>query len=929
MRPTKLTLSAFGPFANQQELDLTVLGDKGIYLITGDTGAGKTTLFDAITYALFGAPSGDVRQVNMLRSDYADKDTLTKVILNFTHRGQNYSITRIPAGQMRRARRVQDGNEYVLIRTPESSLTLPDGTELTTEKAISSKIKDILGVDRDQFNQIAMIAQGKFQELLLADTNKRLEIFREIFKTQRFAAFEKQVQDENKKINDQYKSIKASLAQYVAGIRCSEKSAFFPQLELSKKGQASWEEVTLLLANLLAEETEQEKVAGQLVVAKEQEINQLTARLATAKNQEKARAAIIEAAARIQELEPQEQTLSNNAAQVRSDNNKQITEKQQQIGKIEQTLPAYDQLADLKTQAATLQNSIDNLTDQNANAAQELLTAQKSIQALKTEFQTLTDSSASIERMKGEQKTLKDREKALKKLKDDQAEYNELAKSLSEAQKTYEIEQAKATKAMETAQTQRTLFNNEQAGLMAETLTEGVPCPVCGSTNHPHKALKSEKAPTEAKVKTAEKAALDAQKIANAKSSEASKCKGQVETALKALLKQAETLLKVEDLKGLATQLPLEEKNLEENLKKKESEIQKEEKRQKRWQELLALIPEKERQLQADEQALAEQKTALTTNKTQLTEREKQIEELAQQLPYPDRNAAKAAQTKLQENITTLQNAITTAETNLQNCRNELTQKRGELNQSRELLKNAEELDIATEEENLAKLKEEKKGLTESQQAIRSILDSNRETQKGFLNKKKEGAEVLERGTWMEMLSKTANGQLKEKPHICLETFYQMEVFDRIIIRANSHLMRMSNGKFDLKRRETYEGSAQAGLDLNVIDHYCGVERSVKSLSGGETFIAALSLALGFSEEIQATAGGIVLDTMYVDEGFGTLDEEALQQALKALNGLTEGNRLIGIISHVEELRKNLEKQIVVTKAGKSSKRGSSVEIKV
>ena len=156
-----------------------------------------------------------------------------------------------------------------------------------------------------------------------------------------------------------------------------------------------------------------------------------------------------------------------------------------------------------------------------------------------------------------------------------------------------------------------------------------------------------------------------------------------------------------------------------------------------------------------------------------------------------------------------------------------------------------------------------------------------------------------------------------------------MGVFDRIIIRANSHLMRMSNGKYDLKRRETYAGGGQAGLDLNVIDHYCGMERSVKSLSGGETFIAALSLALGFSEEIQATAGGIVLDTLYVDEGFGTLDEEALQQALKALNGLTEGNRLIGIISHVEELRKNLEKQVVVIKAGKSSKRGSSVEIRI
>ena len=222
MRPTKLIISAFGPFAGRQELDLTVLGEKGIYLITGDTGAGKTTLFDAITYALFGEPSGDVRQVNMLRSDYADKDTPTKVLLEFIHKGQHYTIARMPA-QMRRALRVVNGNEYVM-RPTEVSLTLPDGKELTNNAEVSSRIKDILGVDRGQFNQIAMIAQGKFQELLLANTNQRLEIFREIFKTQRFEVFERRIQEENTRISNEYTKIKHSLAQYVEGIRCSETS---------------------------------------------------------------------------------------------------------------------------------------------------------------------------------------------------------------------------------------------------------------------------------------------------------------------------------------------------------------------------------------------------------------------------------------------------------------------------------------------------------------------------------------------------------------------------------------------------------------------------------------------------------------------------------------------------------------------------------
>ncbi|MBP1582681.1 MAG: hypothetical protein J6866_01875, partial [Victivallales bacterium] len=196
---------------------------------------------------------------------------------------------------------------------------------------------------------------------------------------------------------------------------------------------------------------------------------------------------------------------------------------------------------------------------------------------------------------------------------------------------------------------------------------------------------------------------------------------------------------------------------------------------------------------------------------------------------------------------------------------------------------------------------------------------------------RQESAAVEAKWKWINALSATVNGKLYggDKPRIQLETYYQMSFFDRIIARANRHLMRMSNGKYDLKRSDNYDNdSGQTGLELNVIDHYNGGTRSVKTLSGGETFIAALSLALGFSEEIQSNAGGIVLDTMYVDEGFGTLDDEALQQALKALDGLTQGNRLIGIISHVEALRTRLDRQIIVTKAGKGTGRGSQAVVR-
>ena len=253
----------------------------------------------------------------------------------------------------------------------------------------------------------------------------------------------------------------------------------------------------------------------------------------------------------------------------------------------------------------------------------------------------------------------------------------------------------------------------------------------------------------------------------------------------------------------------------------------------------------------------------------------------------------------------------------------------GQIQQSQALLKDANSIDINAEEQKLIRLTKEKNALNTAMQRINSMLDSNGNIKKNLDMKQKENADVEARWKWLNVLSDTVNGTLTGKARIQLETYYQMTLFDRIIARANTHLMRMSNGKYDLIRRKEYEGSGQTGLDLNVIDHYNGGERSVKSLSGGETFIAALSLALGFSEEIQASAGGVVVDTMYVDEGFGTLDDESLKDALNALNSLTEANRLIGIISHVEELRMRIDKQIVVTKAGKSTKHGSEAVLNI
>lgn len=924
MRPTSLTISAFGPFAGSQTLDLTLLGNEGIYLITGDTGAGKTTIFDAITYALFDAPSGDVRETNMLRSQYADDDTPTIVSLTFVHGGKEYSITRSPK-QLRRSKRSRSGD---LVTAAKSvCLKLPGGEEVTNDIAVKQKIKEILGVDRDQFMQIAMVAQGKFQQLLLEGTDVRLKIFREIFKTQRFEAFQERVKQDYSEIDGKHKQIIDSISQVVKDIRCDESSPYYSQVQLGKAGEKPVDETMSTLEGIIVEDSESIDRKNAAIKAKEEEKTRLTVRLATAENNEKARKAIEESNARIKELLPRQQELSATAKHVREDNDARVAECQKKIGQIDSSLPSYEELDGLQKEHNSLQTSLNARTETASAAEKALQKLKDEYGRMKAEYDTLSDTSASLERMKAELKALEVRGSSLEQLSVVLSSYSALERQLGEAQAAYLHASEKAGSANEAAKEMRRHFNDEQAGMMAEALSDGVPCPVCGSTSHPHKAVKSEKAPSEAEVKKAEKAALDAQKCANDRSAEASQCKGQVENALKSLMEQAETQLEIRELEVLPERLAEERDRVARNVQETKRMLDEEKKRQMRFDDLKRLLPEKELKAAELQRSLDEGRTALATGAARLEEQKNRMDDLSRKLAFASKSEAIKEKTSLEKQVKVLQDGIGDAEKALRKCNEEIQTLEGRVKLSNDLLKDAEVMDIQAGREMQRSLEEEIRTMREAVRLVESRKDYNERIKVSLSDKIKECSDVMSRAQWLGALSRTVNGTVNGKPHIKLETFYQMGLFDRVIARANAHLMRMSNGKYDLKRREEYDGKVQTGLELNVTDHYSGSERSVKTLSGGESFIASLSLALGFSEEIQHTAGGIVLDTMYVDEGFGTLDEDSLRQALKALDELTQGKRLIGIISHVEELRSRLEKQVVVTKAGKNSHRGSSARI--
>lgn len=343
-------------------------------------------------------------------------------------------------------------------------------------------------------------------------------------------------------------------------------------------------------------------------------------------------------------------------------------------------------------------------------------------------------------------------------------------------------------------------------------------------------------------------------------------------------------------------------------------------------QELDQRIPQEEQALRELEQSAAALREELAGAESRNEEMTEQIEALRTQLHHPDLQAARGRIAALGEEIQSLAAARKAAEETANSRQAELTRADAAIQELKQMLESGQKVDIQVQQQRSEELTRQRSEAAQAQKTIHARLVTNKTALENMQEKAgRTWRSWKSRYTWMRALSNTVNGNLAGKEKVALETYIQMTFFDRILQRANVRLLVMSGGQYELKRRREAENNrSQSGLELDVIDHYNGSQRSVKSLSGGESFKASLSLALGLSDEIQSAAGGIRLDTMFVDEGFGSLDEESLQQAIRALSGLTEGNRLVGIISHVAELKEKIEKQIVVTK-DKSG--GSRVEI--
>ena len=919
MRPITLTMSAFGPYAAKTVIELDKLGTNGLYLITGDTGAGKTTIFDAITYALYGEASGNTRDVNMFRSKYAEPSTPTEVELTFEYAQKIYTVKRNPEYDRPKAR----GEGYTTEKA-NAELHYPDGRVVTRLKEVNKAIVDIMGIDRSQFTQIAMIAQGDFLKLLLASTEDRKKIFQKIFRTQCYYQLQERLKAETSKLAVEYNQTGSSIRQYINGIACHPDDVLKLEVDKAKKGELKNTEAVQLVEKLIKQDAAaQQKVLGQIGELDKQK-QKIAAQLAVAEkrktaeeDQKKAKENIDRETQRLKRLE----TEKNEAAAHQPEVQKAV----EAIAKLEAQLPEYAEMQKKQTERTGLQKALEELAQKIKTEAETEEKLARSIAEFKDEQASLQNAGAAQAAQKAEKDRLAEQQKDLEALKKEYAAYQKLEADQKKAQADYAQKSEDSRQKRAEYEHKNKLYLDAQAGILAETLTEGVPCPVCGSLEHPHPAQKPENAPTKQELENCKAKAEEAEKATQAASSKASTCIGQVDTSRETLRDHGQKSLGTDAVEEMERLCSEKQQQTAAALQKAEQQLKEITKQLGRKAALDQLIPQKEDELEQCKNRRAGYGNQQAGDGAKLQAAEKRLKELAEKLSYPSEAEANQALQQLRKQKEAWEKAIQETQKAHDECAKNLAALKGTLEGYQKTLQGMEKVDVQAVLAAQTEADQQKAAWQAQKNEIGDRLAVNRPILENLRPQISKMEETEKRLQCVQALSDTANGRLSGKEKIMLETYIQMTFFDRIIRRANVRLMVMSGGQYELKRRVNAENNrSQAGLELDVIDHYNGSERSVKTLSGGESFKASLALALGLSDEIQSSAGGIRLDTMFVDEGFGSLDEESLEQAVNALVGLTQGNRLVGIISHVSELKNRIDRQIVVTKE-KSG--GSKAEI--
>ena len=925
MKPLKLTMSAFGSYAGKNVIDFTGQ-QQGIFLITGDTGAGKTTIFDAITYALYNQTSGGERNGNMMRSQYAQQETETYVELEFLYRGQTYRVRRNPDYKITKTLKNGKIREQKVPHSVE--LTMPDGTVFPEKKnATDAKIIEILGLTADQFSQIVMIAQGDFLKLLYTKSDERKMIFSKLFRTdiywkiqenlrrksmemdERIQENDRAFEQEKSRIIPLPESEELPLDELVERLRERVKDALKEQNlrranveELNKK-ITKYEEINKLFVSL-----EKIRQTGKELEARQAESKERRQQIENARKADKVLVAEQQNLRQQQEVEQSAQAIAKMTETLA--NNQEMFETlktQQQEAEAKQKREA----ADIQKKMLALEQSFPSY-EALQNARSEEQQAKKVWEDLgKTSEESFHKKKAGIAALKEQQKQ---QEQVVEQTKKN---WEQTSLSASESAKHYEH--------------MYEAFLKEQAGILAENLSAGCPCPVCGSTVHPDPAKLSDHAVTELEVEQAKKtraaaeekrdmayAAFEAEKTEKQKLAQAVEKEEAdfvlAQTIAKQQRKEAEqnyvSLQKIaEQIREKLVYPSLAEAKkqyaaMQKALEAAEQEIER--KRQKVSELAEAMNTLKGQKLAEEENQKTAKKLAAKTEKeyAKLLEKSGFVSEETYHLAIlPERSRSKLEREE--------------KEYESQCLRQQSEQKLLEKQVSGKTYTDTTELN--------EQLKAEKQALKEAEKTymeLHTAYENDRSVLQNCAVYLEKGKKLESEDQVIKSLSKTANGRLSGSAKIDFETYIQRQYFKQIIHEANKRLLTMSNHQFILKLKEEANTGRKTneGLDLSVYSLVTDSERDVKTLSGGESFLAALAMALGLSDIVERSAGAIHPDMMFIDEGFGSLDAQSRQQAIEVLAELAGDSRMVGIISHVTELKEQIDRKLVVSRTDKGSR---------
>lgn len=906
MKPLQLKLSAFGPYADETVIDFTLLGEKGLYLITGDTGAGKTTIFDAITFALYGEASGNNRGADMLRSQYANPGTPTFVEMRFLYRQEEYEIRRNPE-YIRPAKK----GGGMTTEKADAMLSYPDGRIVTKTKEVTKAIIELIGLDRNQFTQIAMIAQGDFLKLLFAKTEERSKIFREIFDTKKYQILQDRLKAEKNSLDKEYQDISKSIQQYMEGIQGEKEEQVTAEARLGN------------LSALLEEENNEIARLTEELAYMENELEKLNRQIGKAETEEKNRK-------ELQKLEENLQFQEERLAQAKeklSEETKREAEREKLRAEIilsEEKLPLYDEADQVKAEYNSMQVRLQSVKNELVQSKEREEKYNQNVVLMKEQLEKLASADTEKVCLENERAVLEENKNKVRLLKKMLVEYKGISKGLTELQQQYQTAMLKGQKKQQEYEKLERNFLDSQAGLLAQKLKEGEPCLVCGAIHHLNPAKITRRVCTEEELREVKRQSTILMEKATMLSVEAGKAKGELDTARRNIEERADEIFgkRVESIYTELENRIGELAKADEEMRKKWSVLEKKAEEKIRYEQQL---PQIEKLQKEEEQKGKELEHLQVKCHTECDTLQKQMMKLKESLLF-------SSKAEILDDIELKKRTRKSMEQAYESARQETEKIAGQIKEDcaristlKEQLEKVNENSLEELMKKQRELQKERTTLLADRENLVSMYKSNGQIKEAVERQYGAMKTIEKKQVLVKALSDTANGNVAGKDKVMLETYIQISYFHRIIARANTRFMVMSGGQYELKRREeTKDQRSQTGLELDVIDHYNGSVRNVKTLSGGEAFQASLSLALGLSDEIQSLAGGIQLDTMFIDEGFGSLDEEALEQAMKALYRLADGNRLVGIISHVSELKERIDKQIIVKK---EKSQGSSVRV--